>query len=138
MKIRSSNVKKLTVIAILVMSLPSIVLAQVGDYPKTDAEIKAKCEIEMAQTCHGACFDGFGTTCYYDNSKHLTPPEFWKDKSSCFGYRHLSVCEPCANVFQIIRDKKIQDVLCVDFYQQLRSYDKSCSGCLKANGRYGG
>ena len=112
--------------------------AQELKLPGTAEELATRCASEEKLHCEGDCVDGFGTTCYYDSGEHSSPPPFYNNAALCFGYRHQSVCNPCANVFQIRSQGTMKDVTCKEFYQRLQEKNAACKNCLHTTMALGG
>lgn len=122
----------------LLLFVGRVAIAQELKLPGTAEEISTRCAGEEKLHCEGDCVDGFGTTCYYDASEHAAPPQFFNEPAKCFGYRHQSVCNPCANVFQIRSQGAMKDVSCGDFYKRLQEKNAACKNCLRTTMALGG
>jgi hypothetical protein len=99
-------------------------------------DIPSVCVNTKDYKCHGACADGFGLDCYYDSrsTKFDGTKSLDSQKSSCYGFYDMSVCEPCRNQFRI-GDK---DLSCEAFYAALNDFNGKCGKCLRKRSVYAG
>jgi len=95
--------------------------------------VTKRCETEKQEICHGACFDGWSNSCYFDSSSSTPDPKLALDsqKEKCFAYYENSVCAPCKNNHLLNKDGVFKKVSCEEFYQQINTNNVTCDGCLK-------